>query len=135
MAKLILVSGVSAINADALDAALKAISVKCRGIIFDNALRLVLDDDTDGATEAALVAAAQAHNPATLTPDQAAIQQGKLDSDTLKAQIDQAISNITAGKSTLQATPNVTNAIALLVIIADVTVGILKVLRYILRRV
>lgn len=134
MAKLVTISGVSAINADALDAALKAISPKCRGIVFDNALRLVLDDDTDNPTQAALIAAAQAHNPATLTPEQAAVQQGKADSENFKPQIDQAIANITTGKSTLQATPNIANAIALLNIIADVNIGILKALRYILRR-
>lgn len=132
--RIILVPGVTAINSDALDAALKAISSKCRGIMFDETLRLVLDDDTDNPTQAALIAAAQTHNPATLTPEQATIQQGKADSETFKPQIDQAIADITAGRNTVQATPNVANAVALLVIIANVNIGILKVLRYILRR-
>lgn len=134
MARIILVSGVSAVNADALDVALKAISPKCRGIVFDNALRLVLDDDTDGATEAALIAAAQAHNPATLTPEQAAIQQGKLDSDTLKAQIDQAITDLTAARNTFQGTPTLANAQPLLILLSNTVLGILRALRYILRR-
>lgn len=135
MAKLILVSGVPAINADALDAALKAVSPKCRGIIFDNALRLVLDDDTDNATETALIATAQMHNPATLTPEQQILQQGRIDTESLKPQIDQAITDLTAARNAFQATPTLANAQPLLILLANITINILKVLRLILRRI
>lgn len=134
MAKFVAVPGVTTINADALDAALKAVSVKCRGIVFDGSLRLVIDDDTDGATETALVAAAQAHNPATLTPEQAALQQGKADADAFKPQIDQTITDLTAARNTFQTTPTLANAQPLLILLTNAAILMLKGFRYILRR-
>jgi len=132
--RLIDVPNVSAINAEALHAALKAQSAKFTGIAFDGQLRLVIQDDTDAPTILALVTSAQAHNPATLTPEQQVLISGKTDSEQLLGRISQALADIATKRTAFNTTPNLTTAGALLLELAQDVEGLLKFARYTITR-
>lgn len=131
---LIPIPEIRSINAEALDQALKGISAKCKGLVFDGELKIVADDDIKPDEIELLIAAARSHDPRQLTPEQQKLQQGKLDADALKNQIDQALSDLQAAKNAFQATPTLANAGPLLILLANTVIGILKALRYLFQR-
>lgn len=99
-------------------------------MVFDGELALILDDDTDQTVINTLTTACQTHNPDTLSPQQATIQQGKIDAQDLLALIDQALTDIATKRAAFNATPNLTTAGTLLNELAQDVVGLLKYARY-----
>lgn len=125
-----------AVNIDKLVEELTAIGLQSVTIGFGGGqVNITADDSVPDARIDALVAGIQAHDHTVQTAGQVEEAAGRADVDGLVAQIDNAIADIASKKAALQATPNLANATALLNELAQDTTGILKALKYVIRKV
>lgn len=99
------------------------------------AVKLVCNDDVPNERIDALIAGVQAHDHTVKTAEQVIEEQGRADVAGLLAQIDTALADIASKKAALQATANLANATALLNELAQDTTGILKALKYVIKKV
>ena len=137
MAKEILINIINP-NIDALDKSLKTAltTAVCYGLKIDfSGTYLVMADDATAQQIGQAQAIAAAHDPAVKTAEQVAEIAGRTDIADLLTKADTALTQIAAKRATFAATPNLVNATPLLLEIADDTMAMIKVLKYIAKRV
>jgi len=125
-------------NSDLLDNQLKTAltNTVCFGVQSDiTGIYVILADNATQQQITQALTIAGAHDHTARTPDQAAEVQGKLDIEDLLNKADNALTQLTAKKATFTTTPNLANAAPLLIEAAEDLIGVIKVLKYIVKRI
>jgi hypothetical protein len=103
--------------------------------VDNGAVRLVCNDNVSNERIDALAAGVLAHDHTAQTSKQVTDAQERADVAALIGQIDTAIADIASKRATLQATPNLANATALLNELAQDVTGMLKAMKRVLKQV